>query len=149
MCVWEDIHKSHKIPAGEPFYKYGCWRKSLEFSQLQDLLGLRPLIVQYLFVFHSVRFKTICPTVVSTITCDNDTKIFIESVMYGRTDNFTCPPTSLCDPSIDLSRKVTPICQGKSSCDINGSYDGLEKPCNTSYFNISYTCKKSEFGKMI
>nr|XP_058967692.1 uncharacterized protein LOC131794190 [Pocillopora verrucosa] len=88
------------------------------------------------------RFKTICPTVVSTITCHNDTKIFIESVMYGRTDNFTCPPTSLCDPSIDLSRKVTPICQGKSSCDINGSYDGLEKPCNTSYFNISYTCKK-------
>ena len=92
---------------------------------------------------------TICPTMLSTITCYNDTRIFIESVIYGRTDNFTCPPTSPCDSTIDLSWKVTPFCQGKSSCVINGSYDGLEKPCDTNYFNISYSCNDSESEKKI
>lgn len=81
--------------------------------------------------------------------CYNDIKIFIEFVMYGRIDNFICLFILLCDLFIDLSGKVILICQGKSFCDINGFYDGLEKLCNISYFNIFYICKKSEFGKMI
>lgn len=106
--------------------------------------------------FHLASFVKICPTELATITCHNDTKIFIESVTYGRTDNVTClgqaQGTPSCNLPIDLSWRVTPICQGQSSCVINGSYDGQEKPCdgnNTNYFNISYNCMKSKLENMI
>lgn len=95
--------------------------------------------------------KTACATELATITCHNDSKIFIESVSYGRTDNVTClaPNQEIpsCNASIDLSWRVLPYCQGLSSCVVNGSYDGTVVPCDgngTNYFNISYHCKISK-----
>ena len=92
--------------------------------------------------------KTACATELATITCHNDSKIFIESVSYGRSDNITClaPNQAIpsCNASIDLSWRVLPYCQGLSSCVVNGSYDGTVVPCDgngTNYFNISYNCK--------
>ena len=104
-------------------------------------------------IFFTASFVTICATQLKTITCYNDSKIFIESVSYGRNDNVTClaPNQAIpsCNASIDLSWRVMPLCQGKSSCVINGSYDGQETPCDgnsTNYFNISYSCKISKFA---
>lgn len=103
------------------------------------------------FFFTASFVKTACATELATITCHNDSKIFIESVTYGRTDNVTClkPNQAIpsCNASVDLSWRVMPYCQGLSSCVINGSYDGAVIPCDgnkTNYFNISYNCKISK-----
>ncbi|KAJ7360505.1 hypothetical protein OS493_015607 [Desmophyllum pertusum] len=102
-----------------------------------------------IFFTHAASFAKVCPTELATITCYNDSKIFIESVLYGRADNVTClaPNQTIpsCKKSIDLSWRVTPYCQGLTYCVINGTYDVQEKPpCdgnNTNYFNIAYSCK--------
>ena len=89
------------------------------------------------------------------ITCYNNSKIFIQSALYGRSDNVTClggQEVPMCNASIDLSWRVLPVCQGKSSCVINGSYDELESPCdgnNTNYLNISYSCKTRKLEKFV
>lgn len=78
------------------------------------------------------------------ITCYNNTKIFIQSALYGRSNNFTClsgQEVSSCNTLVDVSWRVLPDCQGKSSCVVSGSFDGLGSPCISSYFNISYDCK--------
>ncbi len=104
-----------------------------------------------LYFFYPASSLTICATEMKTITCYNDSKIFIDSVTYGRTDNVTClaPNQSIpsCNASIDLSWRVTPVCQGQSSCAINGSLDDQETPCNgnnTSYLNVTYSCTISK-----
>ncbi|KAJ7381778.1 hypothetical protein OS493_039071 [Desmophyllum pertusum] len=101
-------------------------------------------------------FAKVCPTELATITCYNDSKIFIESVLYGRADNVTClaPNQTIpsCSESIDLSWRVTPYCQGLPYCVINGTYDVQEKPpCdgnNANYFNIAYSCKTINYTEI-
>ena len=94
--------------------------------------------------FYSATFVEVCAMDETTITCYNNTKIFIQSALYGRSNNFTClsgQEVSSCNTLVDVSWRVLPVCQGKSSCVVSGSFDGLGSPCISSYFNISYDCK--------
>ncbi|XP_068723973.1 L-rhamnose-binding lectin CSL1-like [Montipora capricornis] len=92
---------------------------------------------------------TVCDWDLKSIECVDESKIFIQSVSYGRSDDVTClgsgQAVPACNASIDLSWLVLPDCQGKSSCDFNGSYDLQDAPCDgnkTNYFNITYVCKE-------
>ena len=57
-----------------------------------------------------------------------------------------------CNASIDHSWRVLPICQGKSSCVINGSYDRQDSPCDgidTNYLKVTYVCKARKLEKLL
>ena len=99
------------------------------------------------FFLPPASFVKLCAWELNSITCYNNSKIFIQSALFGRSDNVTClggQAVPSCNASIDVSWRVLPLCQGKSSCVLNGSHYEQDSPCdgnNTNYLNITYSCK--------
>ncbi|KAL5014153.1 hypothetical protein ScPMuIL_008423 [Solemya velum] len=88
-----------------------------------------------------------CEHKTALLTCPGNGKIHIAFVNYGRTDKSTCPSkamkTTSCFSGTAAERKVTSLCEGKTSCSVkadNGNMKG--DPCQGTfkYLRVVYYC---------